>query len=148
MEVKTSFFGDESLDKLNRIIFDYYYSLSSIAASKGKYNLAREYLSELHLSNGESNLIFELQAKIAAQQGKFKEAEFLWKKCLKIEPDNPQYLAAIHRLNKLQSFKVNRFALVFKLSNILLIILLLSFSYPFLLILNMIKWKGIMTLPY
>ena len=127
METKTSLFGDESLDKLNRMIFDYYFSLSSIAASKGKYNLASDYLSELLLSNGESVLIFELQAKIAAQQGKFKEAEFLWKKCLKIEPDNPKYLAAIHRLNKLQSIKANRFALVYKLSNTLLIILLLSF---------------------
>jgi len=125
MEVKTSLFGDESLEKLNRIIFDYYFSLAANAASKGKYNLANNYLSELLLSNGESILIFELQAKMAAQQGKFKEAEFLWKKCLKIEPDNPKYLAAISRLNKLQGLKVNRFALLFKLSYILLFVLLL-----------------------
>ena len=127
--MKTSLNDDESLDKLNRIIFDYYFSLSAIAASKGKFNLASNYLSELLQSNGDSILIFDLQAKIAAQQGKFKEAEFLWKKCLKTEPDNPKYLAAISRLNKLQGLKVNRFTLLLKLSYLLLFILLLFFIF-------------------
>ncbi|MEX2409840.1 MAG: OmpA family protein [Candidatus Paceibacterota bacterium] len=124
MEVKTSLFGDESLEKLNRLIVDYYFSLATNAASKGKYNLASNYLAELLQSSGESILVFDLQAKMAAQQGKFKEAEFLWKKCLKIEPDNQKYLGAISRLNKLQGLKVNRFAFLLKLSNILLFILL------------------------
>jgi flagellar motor protein MotB len=125
METKTSLFGDEGLEKLNRIIFDYYFSLAANAASRGKYNLASNYLSELLQSNGDSILVFDLQAKMAAQQGRFKEAEFLWKKCLKTEPDNPKYLAAISRLNKLQSLKVNRFTLLLKLSYILLFVLLL-----------------------
>ncbi|MGM0582681.1 MAG: hypothetical protein ACQETL_18535 [Bacteroidota bacterium] len=127
MEEKTSFLSDDISSKLDRIIFDYYFSLSTIAASKGKLNLASDYLSELLKSNGESVRIFDLQAKIAAQQGRYKEAEFLWKKCLNVEADNPHYLAALHRLSKLRSYNANRFTFVFKLSQILLILLFLSF---------------------
>ncbi len=126
MEVNTSFLNDDITGKLDRVIFDYYYSLSTIAASKGKYNLASDYLSELLKIKGDSNLVFDLQAKIAAQQGRFKEAEFLWQKCLNVQADNPHYLAALHRISKLRNYYTNRLNFLFKLSQILLILLFLS----------------------
>lgn len=133
MEIKTSFLSDDILGKLNRVIFDYYYSLSTIAASKGKYTQASDYLSELLKSEEESVIVFDLQAKIAAQQGKFREAEFLWKKCLKAEPDNPDYIAALNRINKIASSKSYRFYYPFKLLKVVtigfLIIILLFFYF-------------------
>lgn len=133
METKKPLFGDDSLVKLNRIIFDYYFSLSSIAASKGKYTQAGNYLSELVKLDEESIIVFDLQAKIAAQQGKFREAEFLWKKCLKSAPDNPGYIAALNRINKIVSSKSFRFHYLLKLlkvvSIVLLIIVLLFFYF-------------------
>jgi len=133
MEIKKSFLSDDILGKLNRVIFDYYYSLSTIAASKGKYTQASDYLSELLKSEEESVIVFDLQAKIAAQQGKFREAEFLWKKCLKAEPDNPDYIAALNRINKIASSKSYRFYYPFKLLKVVtigfLIIILLFFYF-------------------
>jgi len=134
METKKPLLADDSLGKLNRIIFDYYFSLSSIAASKGKYSLAGDYLSELLKSDEESVIVLDLQAKIAAQQGKFREAEFLWKKCLKAEPDNPEFIAALNRINKIVSSKSGRFYYLFKLLNVitivfLIIVLLFFFFY-------------------
>jgi len=127
MAVNTSFLSDEVSGKLDKIIFDYYYSLSTIAASKGKYSLANEYISELLKIKTDSALVFDLQAKISAQQGRFKEAEFLWQKCLNVEGDNPQYLAALHRLSKLKTYNGNRLNFVFKLSQVALILLFLAF---------------------
>ena len=133
MEVKTTLFGHDSLRKFDRIIFDYYFSLSSIAASKGKYNQASDYLSELLKTDGESARIFDLQAKIAAQQGKLREAEFLWKKCLKAEPDNPDYIAALNRINIVLRLKSVRFYYLFKplktITVVLLIVILLFFYF-------------------
>lgn len=133
MEIKTSFLGDDILGKLNRVIFDYYYSLSTIAASKGKFTQASDYLSELLKSEEESVIVLDLQAKIAAQQGKFREAEFLWKKCLKAEPDNPDYIAALNRINKIASSRSYRFYYPFKLLKVVtigfLIIILLFFYF-------------------
>lgn len=133
MEIKTSFLSDDILGKLNRVIFNYYYSLSTIAASKGKYTQASDYLSELLKSEEESVIVFNLQAKIAAQQGKFREAEFLWKKCLKAEPDNPVYIAALNRINKIASSKSYRFYYPLKLLKVVtigfLIIILLFFYF-------------------
>lgn len=132
MEVNTSLLGDDSIRKLDKIIFDYYYSLSSIAASKGNYAEASDYLSELLKSNEESTIIFDLQAKIAAQQGKFREAEFLWRKCLKTEPENPDYNAALNRINKILSTKTIRFYYFFKSSlviTVLVLIFVLLFMY-------------------
>jgi flagellar motor protein MotB len=125
METKKPLFGDDSLRKLNRIIFDYYFSLSTLAASKGNYTQASDYLSELLKSEEESVIVFDLQAKIAAQQGKFREAEFLWKKCLKAEPDNPDYIAALNRINKILSSKSFRFYYLFKLLKVFTIVLLI-----------------------
>lgn len=132
METKKPLIGDDSLKKLNRIIFDYYFSLSSIAASKGNYIQASDYLSELLKLDGESVIVFDLQAKIAAQQGKFREAEFLWKKCLKAEPDNPAYIAALNLINKITSSKsVQNYYLLqlFKIATIGLLIFVLLFFY-------------------
>jgi len=142
MAVNTSFIGDDIAGKLDRIIFDYYYSLSTIAASKGNYSLANEYITELLKIKGDSPLVFDLQAKISAQQGRFKEAEFLWQKCLNVEADNPQYLAALHRLSKLKNYIGNRFNFVFKLFQILMILLLLTL-FAYLIISNIsIKKEG------
>lgn len=121
MEIKPSLFGNDSLSKFKRIIFDYYFSLSSIAASKGNYALASDFLTELLKTEEESLIVFDLQAKIAAQQGKFKEAEFLWKKCLKAEPDNPDFIAALNRINKIAGSKSYRFYYLFKLLKVLTI---------------------------
>ncbi len=126
METNKPLIGDDSFDTLNRIIFDYYFSLSSIAASKGKYTIASNYLSELLKTDDESVIVFDLQAKIAAQQGKFKEAEFLWKKCLKTEPDNPCYIAALNRINKIASSKSVRFYYLFKLVKVIITVFLIT----------------------
>ncbi|NQT77648.1 MAG: hypothetical protein HQ565_08035 [Bacteroidetes bacterium] len=120
---------NESLDKLDRIIFDYYFSLSSIAASKGQYSLASNYLSRLMESGEESTRIFELQAKIAAQQGRFREAEFLWKKCLTAEPENAFYLSALNRLTKLQRSQAIRYSLVLKFVKFLAILFFFFFLF-------------------
>lgn len=132
MEVKTSLLGNDSLSKFDRIIFDYYFSLSSLAASEGNYTLAGDYLSELLKPGEESVIVFDLQAKIAAQQGKFREAESLWKKCLKTDPDNPAYFAALNRINKMAGSKSIRFYYLFKLlkvSTIALLVILLAFLF-------------------
>lgn len=114
------------LNKLNRLLFTYYYSLSINAASKTDYTLAAYYISELHKSNGETPVVLDLQAKIAAQQGNFKEAEFLWKKCLAADPDNTGYIAALNRINKLLTSKAFRFYGFIKLLIITAAILLFA----------------------
>jgi len=134
METKKPLFEHDSLSKLDKIIFNYYFSLSSIAASKGNYSLASDYLSELLKSEEESVIVFDLQAKIAAQQGKLREAEFLWKKCLKAEPDNPNFIAALNRINKIANSKSYIYYYPFKLLKVvtigfLIIILLFFFFY-------------------
>lgn len=131
MQNSKSFLSDDIAGKLDRLIFDYYFSLSSIAASKGKYGLANNYLSELLKINSESSLVFDLQAKIAAQQGKFREAEFLWKQCLKIEPDNHDYIAALNRINQLQSSKASRFLFFWPFAFKVVAVLLLLFMVIF-----------------
>ncbi len=133
MEAKKPLSGEDSLGKFDRIIFDYYFALSSIAASKCNYMQASDYISELlRTTEKESVLILDLQAKIAAQQGKFREAEFIWKKCLKSEPDNPAYIAALNRINKITSSKsVQNYYLLqlFKITTIVLLIFVLLFFY-------------------
>jgi flagellar motor protein MotB len=134
MEAKKPSFGDDSLRKLNGIIFDYNFSLSSIAASKGNYTQASDYLSELLKSDAESTLVFDLQAKIAAQQGKLREAEFLWKKCLKAEPDNSEFIAALNRINKVLGSKPVKFYYLLnflKALSVLLLVLILLIVYVF-----------------
>lgn len=118
--------NEEVLNKLNRLLFTYYYSLSINAASKTDYTLAAYYISELHKSNGETPVVLDLQAKIAAQQGKFKEAEFLWKKCLTADPDNTSYISALNRINKLLTSKAFRFYGLIKLLTITAAILLFA----------------------
>lgn len=129
MQENTASNSNELLEKLNRLMFDYYFSLSTKAASKGDYALAGSYISELLKSDGEIPVLLDLQAKIAAQQGKFKEAEFLWKKCLKTEPDNVSYISALNRVNKLLSSKAFRFYGILRLLSVLVIILLLTILF-------------------
>jgi flagellar motor protein MotB len=134
METKKPLLEHDTLSKLDKIIFNYYFSLSSIAASNGNYSLASDYLSELLKSEEESVIVIDLQAKIAAQQGKFREAEFLWKKCLKAEPDNPEYFAALNRINKVLTSKSVRFYTLFnllKITTVFLLILILLFIFVF-----------------
>lgn len=107
--------SEDLLEELNSLMFNYYYSLSTIAAAKGDYALAGKYISDLLKSNGEIPILLELQAKIFAQQGKFKEAEFLWKKCLQTEPDNIKYISALKRMNKLLRSKAMKFGWNFRL---------------------------------
>ena len=124
MEEKRPLIGDGKFNKLDSIIYDYYFSLSSIAASKGKYTQASDYLSELLKSDGESTPVLVLQAKIAAQQGKFREAEFLWKKCLKSDPANPDFISALSRINLLIGAKANRFYFLSNFLKPIMIVLL------------------------
>lgn len=127
MKIDTFLSNEDNISKLNKLIFDYYFALSTIEASKGQFSLASSYISELLKSNGESSIILDLQAKIAAQQGKFREAEFLWKKCLKAEPDNPDYIAAQNRINKIISSKSVRFYYLFNLLKVVTIVSLIIF---------------------
>ena len=129
MQINNNLNNEELLDKLNGLVFDYYYSLSTKAASKGDYTLAGSYISELLKSDSEVPVLLDLQAKISAQQGKFKEAEFLWKKCLKADPDNSNYISALNRINKLLSSKAFRFHGVVRLLLTIVIILLIAFLF-------------------
>src|SRR5690606_22078462 len=84
------------------------------------------YISDLLKSNGEIPILLDLQAKIYAQQGKFNEAEFLWKKCIVAEPDNNQFVAALNRIHKIQRFKVFKHFTIYKTLGAIAVILLSS----------------------
>lgn len=124
MVSKKSMSEKVDLSRFDKINFDYYISLAAIEASKGNYTLAGTYLSEVLKSKEESTIVYDLQAKIAAQQGKFREAEFLWKKCLKSDPSNPDYISALNRINILAGAKANRFYFLIDFLKPLVIILL------------------------
>lgn len=107
--------NDKVSDVLNKLLFDHYYSIATEEACKGDYSLASSYISDLIKSNGENPILLDLQAKINAQQGKLKEAEFLWKKCIKADPDNNTYIAALNRVCKLQESKIIKHFTLLKL---------------------------------
>ncbi len=114
-------------DALNKLLFDHYYSLATEAASKGDYSLANKYISDLPHAHGDTPILLDLQAKIYAQQGKLKEAEFLWKKCVTHDPENNNYNEALNRIGKLQKKKVTWRLSLAKLIGAILTIILLSF---------------------
>lgn len=127
--------NNEFSDAMQKLLFDHYYSLATEAAFKGDYSLASNYISDLILKNGEIPILLDLQAKINFQQGQLKQAEFLWEKCIKAEPDNYKYLERLNRLHKLQKSKITPYIGLIKLLGatigilflILMIIVLLKF---------------------
>ncbi len=112
-------------DTLNKLLFDQYYSLATEAASKGDYSLANKYISNLSDTHEDMPILLDLRAKIHAQQGKLKEAEFLWEKCVALNPENSTYNEALNRVNKLQRTNVTwRFRWAKLIGTVLTIILL------------------------
>ncbi|GEM_PF-2675297 len=93
-------------EEINKLLFDYYMHLSSEAAFKGDYITASSYISGLSKSFGDNLALMDLQAKIYAQQGMFNEASFLWRKCLKADPNNNHFISALHRIDQLQKSRV------------------------------------------
>jgi len=102
-------------EEINKFLPDYYFYLSSGAAFTGDYVTAGNYISVLTKSFPESVTLMNLQAKIYAQQGKFTEAAYLWRKCLKIDPDNNKFISALYRIDQLQVSKVYRHLFLAKL---------------------------------
>jgi flagellar motor protein MotB len=120
-------------EEVNKLLFDYYMHLSSEAACKGDYVSANSYTSFLMKSFGDNTVLMNLQAKIYAQQGMLTEAGFLWKKCLKIDPDNISFNNALHRINKLQNARVHYQFKSIKLLGGLLLLVVLVLLYSVLL---------------
>lgn len=102
-------------EEINKFLPDYYFYLSSGAAFTGDYVTAGNYISVLTKSFPESVTLMNLQAKIYAQQGKFTEAAYLWRKCLKIDPDNNNFIRALYRIDQLQVSQIYRHLFLVKL---------------------------------
>jgi flagellar motor protein MotB len=118
---------DKASDILNKLLFDHYYALSTEAACRGDYSLATTYISDLIKSSGEIPVLIDLQAKIYAQQGKLKDAESLWKKCIMADPDSDAYVRALNQVRKLQKSMVYKNLYIYRLIAAIIIIFLLSF---------------------
>lgn len=96
------------LESLNLLLYDVQYFWAVEAACNEDYATAGSVINELIDKYGDRPTLLHLHAKIHAQQGNLKQAEFLWQKCIKTDADNRNYIAALAKLHKLQRSKVNR----------------------------------------
>lgn len=78
---------------------------ASELARKGNYAEAESLLSDL-IRDGTNASAFDLLARIKAQQGRLYEAESLWKKAAKINPDNQSYTEGLRRIANMKRYPV------------------------------------------
>jgi len=72
-------------------------------ARTGQYAAAESVLKPLTDGKNERPSALDLLARIYAQQGKFSEAEALWRRALEVEPNNETCLAGLKRIAKIRS---------------------------------------------
>jgi type VI secretion system protein ImpK len=72
-------------------------------ARAGRYAEAITLLDGLQASERETSKVFDLLARIYAQQGKFEEASAYWKQALKQDPGNMTFTAGLRRIEQIQS---------------------------------------------
>lgn len=79
---------------------------ASELARTGNYAEAESLLSDL-INDGSTNAsAFDLLARIKAQQGRLYEAESLWKKAAKINPDNQSYTEGLRRIANMKRYPI------------------------------------------
>ena len=75
------------------------YSRATDMARKGRYREARSLLDDVDSMCGQSTMSLDLRARIEVQEGRFHEAEGLWRQALEMEPGNDVYIAALRRID-------------------------------------------------
>lgn len=113
------------LQILNETVF---ISRSSALAAKGKLKQAHALLAIIADQPGQSPAVYDLMAKICAQQGLLDRARAYWNKALHVDSTNKDYLKAISRCDFLDHSKINWYRLnLFKLvTGLILIFLVLA----------------------
>ncbi len=86
------------------------YSRAVELAGKGKYREAEGTLNSVVDLSGQNCLTLDLLARIKAQEGRFLEAERLWRQALDLEPGNETAIAALRRISMLSRTAWARFA--------------------------------------
>lgn len=94
------------LQRIESYFFDLKYSNAYSLVRRGYYTQAEILVSEILADYGGSPKIFDLQARIFAQTGKFYEAQVAWNKALKLDPSNSAYQQALLRLSKIQRYPI------------------------------------------
>ncbi len=71
-------------------------------ARSGDYTEAEQLLVEVTASGQENPIVFDLQARIRAQQGQYREAEQFWKEAARLDPDNTEYRTGLASVRAIQ----------------------------------------------
>lgn len=72
-------------------------------ARSGAYEEAEQALSEAKAADEEDPIVFDLLARIRAQQGRYNEAEVFWKEAARLDPGNEAYRAGLKRVRSIHS---------------------------------------------
>ena len=91
---------------VQRLLDEFVVSQATELARNGAYTQAESLLRSVTEQAQVSVSALDLQARILAQQGRIAEAETLWTRALKLEPDNTACQAALTRIRKLQQHPV------------------------------------------
>jgi len=91
------------VDALDVLVYQAMLSRAASLARRGAYVAAEGILKDLVGGANEGPVALDLLARIHAQQGRFSEAEAIWKRALQIEPNNESYLAGLTRIAQIQS---------------------------------------------
>lgn len=70
-------------------------------ARSGAYEEAEQALSEAKAADEEDPIVFDLLARIRAQQGRYNEAEVFWKEAARLDPGNEAYRAGLKRVRSI-----------------------------------------------
>lgn len=71
-------------------------------ARSGKFNEAEHLINELSQITNTTPHVIDLMARIRCQQGRLYEAEALWSKASRLDPDNETYRAGLRRIARMQ----------------------------------------------
>lgn len=91
------------LTQLDGLIKDLRLEYIKSVAWKRKFEEALSLLKDFPKGENPDPRLLDLQARIFAQQGRLSDAESTWKAALKVDPNNPVFLAGLTRIAEIRS---------------------------------------------
>lgn len=91
----------ESLE--NSLLDQILHSTAAALGRKGDYSQGIALLQNQPPSQGEKAVLLDLEARMYAQQGRFQKAENCWIRALKVDENNPDYIRALSRIDRMKN---------------------------------------------
>lgn len=118
--------SSEMLTTIEKYLSEVKFANAVTLARCGQYTAAEQILAELIHTEGEQALYLDLQARILAQQGLLRDAEYKWSRATTISSESGVYQKVLYRIANLQKSSVRLSPLFLIIPGLLIAILFLA----------------------